>query len=356
MSMFGLGSDYGFLPSYYLAEITEVNLETHTVSIVLLRGQETYQNVMLIRDPGNYNLPKVGDIGVVLWDNRNRPIIIGTYPTYHNNKLETNENYKVEQGERLVQSEFGQKLLFNKRGEIILTNWLSQGLTIDQDDGLTTLTGDTINNDTAGVDKRSGYTKRYSPLLGRDTTVKVTSPLDVIASTSVGTTSLIEDATIIEDPITGIPIYENKVGNSVVIEDTTLSGEIKTVSTLGTAPLRSQTKYFDSTGLNYIEVAIDIYGNANVNIPAGMALDSGVNIEGLASNFAMNFLKVDLNSVTSVNITGTTVVNVGAPIINIGATATQVNLGDGITKYACNNLPACLFTGANHASQIKVLV
>ena len=342
MSMFGQGSDYGFLPSYYLAEITEVNLETHTVSVVLLRGQETYQNVMLIRDPGNYNLPKVGDIGVVLWDNRNRPIIIGTYPTYHNNKLETNENYKVEQGERLVQSEFGQKLLFNKRGEIILTNWLSQGLTIDQDDGLTTLTGDTVSNDTAGVDKRSGYTKRYSPVLGRGTTVKVTTPSDVVASTSVGTTSLIEDATIIEDPITGIHIYENKIGNSVIIEDTALSGEVKTVATLGVNPLRSQTKYFDPSGLNFIEVAIDIYGNASINIPAGMALTSGVNIEGAASKFAMDFFNIDFD-----NSSGIGSIKIGKSLTpSIGT----VELGSNPVKQFCNNLPACLFTGTSHVA------
>lgn len=357
--MIGQFADLGFLPSYYLAEITAVNTELHTASIQLLRGLMIYENVKIFTDFGSFCLPTVGDICITLWDNRNTPIIFGYYPVRHKDKLDTNRYYNVQEGERMLQSEFGQKLLFNNAGEIYLTNWKGQGLEIYQNNGLMTYRSDTIDIDSAGVKKRIGYTKRYSPLARKDSTITSSDGLLMASTLGVGVKTLVEDATILSEP--GAPyttLYSHKVGNLVVAEDPTLpTSEIKTVPTITTSALRSQTRYFSSDGLSYLEVSIDTLGNVKIDIPA-TAVASGVNIAGLASKFAMDFLNIDIGSSTTVtnnikavtiNVTGGTAVKVEAPLVTIGSTATQVKLG-ATAGALCDNLPFCMFTGASHTT------
>lgn len=335
--MFGRGSDHGYLPSYYLAEITAVDVEKHTVTIMLLRGQMAYENVMLIRDPGNYNLPKVGDVAVCLWDNRNMPIVIGVYPAYHKNELDTNRNYRVEEGERVVQSEFGQKLLFNKRGEVFLTNWLGQGLAIDQNNGEIALSSDTIKEDTAGVDKKKGFTKRYSNLAFKDTNIFTTTGLD---ATTTGTTVCVEDSTVISTPdVLGSKIYEQKIGNIVVADDSVIPNEIKTVPVNSNTglPLRSKTTYYsssDPTGNMKLDVLVDTEGNVNISIPAS-AIADGISIEGLLNTLAVNFLNIDLGgSITAA-------INIGNSIVPTGYQNLITNgiLNDLLTLLATHTHP-----------------
>lgn len=361
--MFGIGSSLGPVPCYFLAEVTAVDVETHVCSIQMLRGLEIYDNIKLFRDPGNLNLPTVGDLCAVIWDNRNVPIIIGFYPVHHRTKLEEFSNYQVEEGEVITQSRFGQKLLMNQRGEIFLTNWGSQGLEIYEKEGLVLCRSDSYDGVFSSVEKRSGVTKRYSQVAFKDANVASIDDLTT-ATTGLGIRTLVEDATIITEPdLLATPIYEHKVGNLVVSEDTLLPTDIKNlaINSDSSLPLRSQTKYFASDGVSYLEVAVDILGNVKIDIPA-TAITSGVNIEGLLSDLNITFKNVtigdaattienNINALT-INVTGTTAVNVNAPIVNIGTddTTTEVNLGSNLAKVLCNNLPACLFTGTSHVS------
>lgn len=355
--MFGRNDDLGPVPCYFLAEVTAVDVETHVCSMQMLRGLEVYDGVKLFRDPGNLNLPTVGDLCAVIWDNRNVPIIIGFYPVHHRTKLEEFRNYKVEEGEVITQSHYGQKLLMNKRGEIFLTNWGSQGLEIYEKEGLVLCRSDSYKDVFGGVEKRSGIAKRYSQVARKDSNVSSVDDLTT-ATTGLGIRTLVEDSTIIKEPgILATSVYEHKVGNLIVNEDTVVPTDIKNlaVNSDTSLPLRSQTKYFDSLGLNYVEVAVDVMGNVKIDIPATMALTKGVNIEGLLSDLNIKFKNITIGSSTTVenninaltvNVTGTTEVNIEAPIINVGSTATQVKLGT-TAAMLCANQPSCFFTGAS---------
>lgn len=339
--MFGRGDDLGPVPCYFLAEVTAVDVETHVCSMQMLRGLEVYDNVKLFRDPGNLNLPTVGDLCAVIWDNRNVPIIIGFYPVHHRTKLEEFKNYQVEEGEVITQSNFGQKLLMNQRGEIFLTNWGSQGLEIYEKEGLMLCRSDSYKDVFGGVEKRSGITKRYSQVAFKDSNISSLDDLTT-ATTGIGIRTLVENVTLIKEPdLLATSVYSHKVGNLVVDEDTILPTDIKNLSVnLDTSlPLRSQTKYFASDGISYLEVSVDILGNVKIDIPA-TAIASGINLTGALNSFAMDFLDIDLD-----NSSGIGSIKIGKSLMdNIGV----LELGSNTTKQFCNNLPNCFFTGTPH--------
>lgn len=322
--MFGKNDDLGPVPCYFLAEITAVDTETHVCSMQMLRGLEIYDNVKLFRDPGVLNLPSVGDLCAVIWDNRNVPIIIGFYPVHHRTKLEEFRNYQVEEGETITQSQFGQKLLMTKRGEIFLTNWSSQGFEIYEKEGLVLCRSDSTKGIFGGVEKRSGITKRYSQIARKDSNISSVDDLTT-ATTGLGIRTLVEDSTIIkESGVLATPVYEHKVGNLVVNEDTAVSTDIKNlaVNSDTSLPLRSQTKYFALDGVSYLEVSVDILGNVKIDVPA-TAIASGVNIEGLLNDLTLTFKNINLggNSTVSTSVKGVEIA-IG------GSSTTSIDVGN----------------------------
>ena len=353
--MFNNDDDLGPVPSVYLAEIVAVNVEHHTCSILLLRGMDQYDDVLILRTPGEFSLPRVGDLCAIIWDNQHRPFIIGFYPTYHKQDLEDNKNYKVQEGERLLQSEFGQKLLMTKTGKIVLSNWEDSGLTIDEQTGIVTLksTASSIV-DTDGTDKRSGVTKRKSTVTKRQNTIYSTDggTITDIGTTSTGVKKLIEDATIITEEDTDTPVYSSVIGNIVVDEGETVgTGDADTIEipkhSKTDKVLRAKTTYYTSSGTEGIEIEIDIDGNASVIFPSTA---TQINIEELTSlaEFALQFKTLTINSDT-VEINGTTEITIESADITVGNTATAIKIGTGATL--CNDFPTCLFSGANHAIQ-----
>ena len=320
-TMFGSRSSMGFIPSYYLAEIKAVNTNNHTCSVQLLRGTEQYHDVLLIRDPGNFNLPKIGDICVVIWDNKSTPCVIGFYPAYYKDQLDENRFYNVQEGEVVTQSRYGQKLLFNKRGEIFLTNWLSQGLEIFQNDGLAVLRSNTLEQDTAGIDRATGYAKRYSFLLHKDTNISTVTGLGGVATTGLKT--IVEDSTkITEVGLTGQTIYTKKIGNYVVADTQTTAEtyEVKVhPSTL--VPLISETIHYVNGSIG-VEQLVDNLGNTYLKLPTTATnpinptskLTGGLEIIGDNSNITIKFEVANIvsNEVNLGNFTDATLANLKA--------------------------------------------
>ena len=311
--MFGLYDDLGFLPSYYLAEILSVNTNDHVCAIKLLRGIETYDNVKIMTDIGNFSLPSVGDICITLWDNRNIPIVIGFYPVYHEMQLNENKFYNVLEGERMWQSRFGQKLIFNKFGEIYLTNWTGQGIELYQNDGLAIVRSNSIKQDSAGVDRRIGFTQRYSPLAKKDTVIHTTTGLD---AATIGVIPLVEDSTIIYDATETFPVYENKIGNPVVAEDPTLpTTEIKTVEVHPTTllPLRKKTTYYDTLGNPQSSEYVDTSGNILVDVfnDGSGAYGKGYTLKGNGNDCHIGLYDTVNYPFANINLHGSTSVSVG---------------------------------------------
>ncbi len=346
--MFNEGDELGPVPSTYLAEIVAVDVDNHTCSVLLLRGMDQYDDVLLLRTPGDFSLPKIGDLCSIIWDNQHRPFIIGFYPTYHKDDLDTHKNYNVQEGERLIQSEFGQKLLMNKTGKIILSNWEDSGLTIDEKTGIVTLksTASAVF-DTDGADKRSGVTKRKSAVTKKQNTIySVTggTPGDS-GTTSIGIKKLIEDATIIEEEDTNTPIYSSVIGNIVVNEGETLgSGETDAITmpkhSKTNKVLRAKTTYYNSTGLEGIDIEIDIDGNTSITFPS---TTTQINIEELTAlaEFTLQFKDLTINS-DKVHITATTETTISSAKVELGNLATAVKallIEDFITLYNAHTHP-----------------
>ena len=353
--MFHEGDDLGPVPSTYLAEITAVNVDHHTCSVLLLRGMDQYDDVLLLRAPGVFSLPTVGDLCAIIWDNQNRPFAIGFYPTYYKKDLDNNKNYNVQEGERLIQSEFGQKLLMTKTGKIVLSNWEDGGLTIDEKTGIVTLKSTaSVVLDTDGADRRSGVTKRQSSVSKKQNTVYSSTggtPAD-IGTTATGVKKLIEDATIITEEDTDTPVYSSVIGNIVVDEgETTGTGDADTIEipkhSKTNKVLRAKTTYYTSSGTEGIEIEIDVDGNASVVFPS---TTTQINIEELESlaEFALTFKTLTINSDT-VEVNATTELTIESADVTIGNTATAIAIGTGLNL--CNDFASCLFTGAPHAIQ-----
>lgn len=328
--MFNEGDELGPVPSTYLAEITAVDAENRVCSVILLRGMDQYDDVLLLGAPGDFSLPIVGNLCSIIWDNQNRPFIIGFYPTYYNDDLTTNKNYNVQEGERLIQSEFGQKLLMNKTGKIILSNWEDSGLDIDEKAGIVTLKSTASNViDTDGTDKRSGVTKRKSVITRKQNTVYSSTggtPAD-IGITYIGVKKLIEDATIIEEEDTGIPIYKNVIGNIVVDEGETVgSGDADTIAipkhSKTNKVLRAKTTYYNSLGVEGIDIEIDIDGNTSITFPTST---TQINIEELTAlaEFTLKFKDLTISSNTY-SVAATTSVSIDSAKVELGSLASAV--------------------------------
>lgn len=322
MTMFHQGDERGPVPSYFLAEIMEVNPDTHTCSVQPLRGFEQYNNVILMRDIGNFSLPKVGDLCSVFWDNKNKPIINGYYPVFYEDQKDLFKYYFVQPGERMLQSDFGQKLLMNKQGEIFLTNWLSQGVEIEEKTGIVTIRTDTAIIDTAGVNKRSGYAKRLSTISKKQSSILSIEIGELtVASNIEGDASVVEDVTILSAIASsgeeGNILYESKVGSIIVEEgSTSAAGLIDVVTHSKTdKPLRSLTKYYADGTAEAVIIEIDINGNTNIEFPP-TATNSGLSIEGILSNLLLHFKTIEIGgeSTEGIDIGGesTTEVNIGA--------------------------------------------
>ena len=324
--MFTIGDDLGPVPSTYLAEITAVNVDHHTCSVLLLRGMDQYDDVLILRTPGEFSLPTVGYLCSIIWDNQHRPYIIGFYPTYHKENLDNNKNYNVQEGERLLQSEFGQKLLMTKTGKIVLSNWEDSGLTIDEKTGIVTLKSTASNIlDTDGTDKRSGVTKRKSAITKKQNTIYSStggSPADV-GTTVTGVKKLIEDATIIEEEDTNTPVYSSVIGNIVVDEGETTGPTITIPKHSKTGKvLRAKTTYYNSTGLEGIDIEIDIDGNTSVIFPSSV---TQIDIEELLSlaTFTLKFKELTIDT-EIVDITAATSASIDSPSVDIGDLADAV--------------------------------
>ena len=333
MTMFSMGDDSGVSPSFYLGEITSVSVDDHTCSVELLRGADQYDDVLLMRDTGNFSLPKIGDLCAVLWDNRNRPIAIGIYPTFHKTDLDTNKNYRVQEGERLLQSEFGQKLLMTKSGKIALTNWLDSGIEVDEKTGMLSIkTTDAILEDADGVERRRGAVKRPSILTKAYNTVYSLLgglPGDT-GVTVAGVKKLIEDSLILIEEDTNTPIYEHRVGNILVKEGTTTGTgdgvtpetiDVETHSSTGNV-LRSKTVFYSEGGLTGLTIEVDVDGNTKIDFPKTA---SEFKIEDATQHFVdllMQFKKIDA-SVDELVLSATTSADINSATVNLGLSGFQ---------------------------------
>ena len=130
MSYEGFMSDDPVVGCYLVGVITNVNnkneetgYNNHAVDIQLFRYTEPLKEVLLIRDTGNVSLPNEGDIAIVIFDDRGKPICIGTYPKFISDGIKDKKDYNLQAGEVLLQTESGGRLMMLKSGVLRFINW-----------------------------------------------------------------------------------------------------------------------------------------------------------------------------------------------------------------------------------------
>jgi len=294
-------NDFLIFPSFHIAEVISVNSEHHTISVKIAGGDQIYENVLLVRDSGVYNLPERGDTCIIIRNKRNKFICVGMVtPYYKESKLDTKKGYSFLEGEKGIQAKAGQLFLMDVDGNILLTTQLSQGLDISQEDAETTLNNGTVKLEGTGVRKNSGFIKRNSYVAKSSSNVFSETGLDASTAYSATADSLIEDSTVVYDPnYSGRKICEKKTGNIIVEEDDEFNQtEVKTVPVNPDTqlPLRSRTKYYNDDGIQYLEILVDTKGNTRVEFPT-MAT-KGLNIQGTVNELLVEFLSMVLKAPT----------------------------------------------------------
>ena len=120
--MFGKFSDLPIPASFIIGEITTVDSKRHVVTVQPHRTLEPYTDVPIFGTPGNYCLPQMGDIGVLFFDQRGKPALLGTYPKFIKDGIEEQKDYSTTDGDVLFQTEKGGRFMMLNSGLIRLIN------------------------------------------------------------------------------------------------------------------------------------------------------------------------------------------------------------------------------------------
>lgn len=292
-------------PSFLTGSITQVHAKNHSVDIQCYRFAEDLVSVPLFRNPSGRDLPQIGDIAVVIFDNRMRPIVIGFYPKFIENATETHEVYPLQEGEILLQSNFGGRLMMLQTGVMRFSNWLDQGLEIDPKAGATFLRSPSKKDTFHGVIERSGWIRRKSivsvfdagnvfDLDSLESVVQkiggISAPGSIVTD-ATGGVEMFEKRTEIKVPGSqttatpnGVNLFEETIGTGVVPNSPagltyteTLSSPPSTANVLTPNPLRRKTVYYDASGsTELVTEEVDCFGNINIKINA--AASNGFNL------------------------------------------------------------------------------
>jgi hypothetical protein len=293
-------------PSYMLGNVTSVHPETHSIDVQLYGYIELLEKVPLFRTPGTVNLPHKEDMVIVIFDRRHKPLAIGWYPKFIRDDISISKVYQLQEGELLLHSDYGGRLMMLKSGIMRFSNWVDQGIEIDGASGSYIERSPSKKDIFAGVVERHGYIRRAGVVtLGGTPSIFEMDNLESLLK-KVGTISATGAITTLNDPGSielyekrievkvpgsattaapnGINIFEDTVGTAVISNNSvagvyqeTLSSPPVTANTPTPNPLRRKTVYYDSAGVTpLVTEEVDCFGNINISISA--LATNGVNL------------------------------------------------------------------------------
>ena len=337
MTMFGKFSDRPIQGSCIVGMITNVDKLRHVVTIQPHRTIEPYTDVPIFGVPGSYCLPQVDDIGLLFFDDRGKPFLLGTYPKFIRDGIEAQKDYSTTDGDVLFQTEKGGRFMMLNSGLLRLINWADQGFEIDERNGCIIVRSPSQKDIMAGVIERTGYVRRKGSItVGSSTStfdldnfeavMKKVGSLDTAGTISSTTgTDLHEKRIEIKAPgsqTTGNPlgsnIFEDTVGHVVN------NNSQEVLHTDSFLPLRRKTSYYDSSGVTEImREEIDVKGNVHLYISSGAS--QGIKIDALVKLVA-DFLSVKVTTTQGMEFTATQSIKINGSTIELNGSSDAVVL------------------------------
>lgn len=240
-------------PSYpqpEIARIVEVDQENYVikVAIPMTRSGVIQNAIILKRSPGEYELPRVNDFGLFIYDGKRNPICVGyleiDYPTKVQNfqapRVRAGQKYNFSRGQGEDGNPENMFMVSQSEGEYKIADTLGNGMTVSE--GETQHTNDTEILDTAGGDLRMGNVKRATGFGQPEETVN-------------GPTGILKEFLIrLYDKVTTIKKADIRVGD--VVDDY----GIPEPGPLG-ALLRLVFRIFNALGIEVASITVDDTGN-----------------------------------------------------------------------------------------------
>lgn len=310
-------------PSFITGTITQVNAKNHSVNIQCHRFAEELVQVPLFRNPSGRDLPQKGDIAIVIFDNRLHPIVIGFYPKFISNQIDTNEVYPLQEGEILLQSSFGGRLMMLQNGVMRFSNWLDQGIEIDGNSGSFILRSPSKKDTFHGVVERSGWIRRKSvvgvfgaaslfELDNLESVIQkigdISSPGSIVTDTAGGQETF-EKRLEIKIPGSqtaatpnGINLIEETIGTGIIPNDPTGLAYTETLSSQSALPLRKKTIYYDPTGTTEL-LTEEIDCNGNLKLFISPTASMGINIDAVVPAL-LSLLNLTVNATGQISLNG----------------------------------------------------
>lgn len=345
--------------SFIMGIIQSVDIERHAVSVQPYMMLEELTNVALYRNPGNYSLPSKGDAVCVFFDARGKPMVVGVYPKFIKDTIQTKKDYFLQEGEVLLQTERGGRFMMLNSGIIRLVNWIDQGIEIDESSGSIVLKSHSKKETFAGIVERSGYIRRKSSITTGSTysfdldnlesVLRKSGSLDTagVISATVGT-ELHEKRIEVKAPGSqttadpnGKNIFEDTVGHVV---DNNSQEVLHTDSSL---PLRRKTTYYDSSGITEImREEIDVKGNVHVYI--SNQATQGIKVDALIP-FIADFLSTKIATTQGMEFTATQSIKINGSTIELNGSSDAVVLASLLVSIfnAHTHTVAGVFLGAS---------
>ena len=358
--MFDEANVFSFSGVGLVGMITTINESDHTVTVSPFSSTEPIVSVPLFRNPGNYSLPSRGDIVVIFFDTHGKPMIVGGYPKFVVDTIQTKKDYFLQEGEVLIQTERGGRFMMLNSGMIRLVNWIDQGIEIDEPSGSIVFKSHSRKDVFAGIVERSGYVRRKGvatigsstynfDLDNLESVLRKSGSLDVAStiSDSIGT-ELHEKRIEIKAPGSqtdsnpdGKNIFEDTVGHVVN------SNSQEVLHTDSSLPLRRKTTYFDSSGITEImREEIDVKGNVHIFINSGAS--QGIKIDALVKLIA-DFLNVDITATQNIKLSGSQKVELLSGSNTLDVSPTGVTITVGINTVTINSTGVTITAGVNTA-------
>lgn len=356
--LLGKFSDRPIQGSFITGIITNVDTKRHVVTVQPQRTLEPYHDVPIFGTPGNYCLPQVDDVGVVFFDQRGRPALLGTYPKFIKDGIEEQKDYSTTDGDVLFQTETGGRFMLLSSGLIRLINWTDQGFEIDERNGCIIVRSPSQKDIMAGVIERTGYVRRKGSItVGGSTSTfdldNVEAVMKKVGSLdSAGTISSTEGTDLHEKRIeikapgsqtTGNPlgsnIFEDTIGHVV----NNSSQEV--LHTDSSLPLRRKTTYFDSSGITEImREEIDVKGNVHVYI--SNQATQGIKLNTLVKLIA-DFFSVKLTTTNEVEVTSPQKIELSVGTNKVTTNSTGITITAGINTIVANSTGVTITIGSN---------
>lgn len=290
----GFMSDDSIMGCYLVGSVISVDKERHLVNIQPYRFTESLSDVPLLRDSGNYSLPEENDIAFIIFDDREKPVVIATYPQFISDLLKDNQERYVRPGEVRIATKLGGQLVISNNkflgsSVIRLVDRLDNGLEVDGGISAIFMRGFSEKNTfaTKGVIERAGICKRRGMVSISGTTTVFDNDNEEDFVRKVGTLSspgvisslvgddIYEKKIEIKKPgsvvplVTpeGINLYEETIATVIVEQNTVTGTYTEDLHSETSLPLRKKTIFYDVTGqIELIKEEVDCLGNIKLSI------------------------------------------------------------------------------------------